>query len=190
MHAISTEASAKADVIQDCHSAEIPANHILAEHSLTLEQFQIAIAAAYRQFNMIRKTYVELKAYLVVGLKGEQTKLDGTLIEMLKEFHGIMYDDAVKPEMIKFLKVPFKNGATKGALKSWQERFSVLAEEVKYNGLCRVEIRFLQLNYALIWKLQVDERVDRAMTPQTKASIRIVLGTISEFAKCTNFDGA
>ncbi|NLX23330.1 MAG: hypothetical protein GXY55_16890 [Phycisphaerae bacterium] len=35
------------------------------------------------------------------------------------------------------------------------------------------------MDYELIWKLQTDELVDRNLTPQTKASIRIVLGTVA-----------
>jgi len=38
----------------------------------------------------------------------------------------------------------------------------------------------INLEYDLIWKLQTDELVDRELTPQTKASIRIVLGTVSQ----------
>jgi hypothetical protein len=43
----------------------------------------------------------------------------------------------------------------------------------------QVEIRFDSLNYELIHVLQTDELVDRQLTPQTRASIRIVLGTLS-----------
>jgi hypothetical protein len=46
----------------------------------------------------------------------------------------------------------------------------------------RVELRFDHLDYALIARLQADELVDRELTPQTRASIRIVLGTLAAFA--------
>jgi hypothetical protein len=45
-----------------------------------------------------------------------------------------------------------------------------------------VEIRFNDLTYDLVWKLQKDDLVDRDLTPQTKASICIVLGTLAQFA--------
>lgn len=186
MNKISNDAAAKTGVIQDCPSEEKPADLNLAENAITPEQFQTAVAAAYRQFSLIRKKYPDLKAYLVVGIPGEQTKLDGAPKDMLDDFHGVMYDDAAKAEMIIFLKVPLKKGATKEETKKWWKRFSELAVQVKYNGKCRVEIRFHQLNYEQVWKLQVDELVDRSMTPQTKASIRIVLGTISDFANTKN----
>jgi hypothetical protein len=58
-----------------------------------------------------------------------------------------------------------------------------LAPQLKYYGECQVEIRFNRLNYELIWKLQVDDLVCRNLTPQTKASIRIVLGTLAQFER-------
>jgi hypothetical protein len=40
----------------------------------------------------------------------------------------------------------------------------------------------------LVWKLQADELVDRNLTPQTKASIRIVLGTLAHFERTHHED--
>ena len=56
-----------------------------------------------------------------------------------------------------------------------------LAARLKYDAQCQIEIRFNDLNYDLAWKLQTDDLVDRDQTPQRKASIRIVLGTLSRF---------
>ena len=39
------------------------------------------------------------------------------------------------------------------------------------------------LKFDLVWKLQVDDLVDRDLTPQTKASICIVLGTLAQFER-------
>jgi len=47
--------------------------------------------------------------------------------------------------------------------------------------MVHIEIRFKELKYdEVIWPLQQDPLVDRLRTPQTRASIRIVLGTIDE----------
>ncbi len=181
----SSDAAVKTGAIQDGDSAEKSANPHLKEHALTPEQFRSAVSAANQQFNLIRKKYPDLKAYLVVGLSGEQAKLDEPPLNMFKDFQGVVFNDAAKSEMIKFLKMPVNKEATKEEIKKREMRFLELAEQVKYNGNCRVEIRFHQLDYECVWKLQVDELVNRAMTPQTRASIRIVLGTVSDFAKCT-----
>jgi len=55
-----------------------------------------------------------------------------------------------------------------------------LVHKLKYDEKCQIEIRFLDLKYDLVWKLQADDLIDRNLTPQTKASIRIVLGTLAQ----------
>ena len=46
-----------------------------------------------------------------------------------------------------------------------------------------LELRFRKLDYPLIWKLQTDPLVDTNLTPQTQASIRIVLGTLADLVR-------
>lgn len=53
---------------------------------------------------------------------------------------------------------------------------------LKFDGSVQVELRFHDLDYDLIWKLQSDDLVDRELTLRTRASIRIVLGTVSRFS--------
>jgi hypothetical protein len=64
-----------------------------------------------------------------------------------------------------------------------KEQLDQLAHQLNYDEKCQVEIRFNDLKYDLIWKLQADDLVDRNLTPQTKASIRIVLGTLAQFER-------
>ncbi len=56
------------------------------------------------------------------------------------------------------------------AIKASQERFSLIRK--KHPGL---------KGFELIRQNQSDELVDRELTPQTRASIRIVLGSLSSF---------
>jgi hypothetical protein len=64
-----------------------------------------------------------------------------------------------------------------------REQLDRLASRLKYDEKCQVEIRFNDLKFDLVWKLQVDDLVDRDLTPQTKASICIVLGTLAQFER-------
>ena len=64
-----------------------------------------------------------------------------------------------------------------------REQLYQLVSKLKYHGQCQVELRFNRLDYDLIWKLQVDELVDRDLSPQNKASIRIVLGRLARLAQ-------
>lgn len=83
--------------------------------------------------------------------------------------------------MRKFLSTTLPEEPTPKQKEEWEKRFDEFAETLEFDGVTEVEIRFSNLDYDLIWKLQADELVDRKLTPQTKASIRIVIGTLSGF---------
>jgi hypothetical protein len=63
---------------------------------LNLEQLKVAVAAAKRQFGLIRKKYPELKAGLVLSLPGGQTEIDSSPAQILKEFPAMVVDDGNK----------------------------------------------------------------------------------------------
>ena len=48
-----------------------------------------------------------------------------------------------------------------------KDQFANLADELGYDGNCQVEVRFDAFEYELLWQLQSDELVDRALMPQT-----------------------
>lgn len=155
---------------------QIPAKH------LDFNQLQTAVAAANRHFALIRKKYPDLKMYMVLSLPSGQTRIGSSPKEILKEFPTLVVNDAAKALILDFLKTPESKDASDAEKKRLKERFENLASELAYDGNCQVEIRFDALDYELLWQLQSDELVDLALTPQTRASIRIVLGTISHFA--------
>ena len=117
---------------------------------LNFDQLQVAVAAAKRQFELIRKKYPNLKAYLVMSLPSGQTGIDSSPTQILSEFPAMVIEDG--------------------------------SPGPKYDEKTQVEIRFNDLKFDLVWKLQVDDLIDRNLTPQTKASIQIVLGTLAQFA--------
>ena len=121
---------------------------------LNVEQLQVAVAAAKRQFELIQKKYPALKAkdkeaYLVMSLPSGQTGIDSSPAQILNEFPGMIIAGS--------------------------------GPHFQYDEKTQIEIRFKDLNYDLIWKLQADDLIDRNLTPQTKASIQIVLGTLGYF---------
>ena len=63
---------------------------------LNLEQLKTAVAAAKRQFGLIRNKYPELKVYLVLSLPGGQTEIDSSPAQILKEFPAMGVDDSDK----------------------------------------------------------------------------------------------
>jgi hypothetical protein len=149
---------------------------------LNFDQLQTAVAAANRHFSLIRKKYPDLKMYLVLSLPSGQTRIGSSPKEILKEFPAMVVKNAAKALILDFLKTPESKDASDAEKKRLKDQFENLASELSYDGNCQVEIRFDAFEYESLWQLQSDELVDRSLTPQTRASIRIVLGTISQFA--------
>jgi hypothetical protein len=148
---------------------------------LNYDQLQTGVASANRHFALIRKKYPGLKIYLVLSLPSGQTRIGSSPEEIVKEFPAMVLNDAAKALILDFLKKKEPKDATTADKKRLKDQFENLADELGYDGNCQVEIRFDAFEYELLWQLQSDELVDRALTPQTRASIRIVLGTISQF---------
>ena len=149
---------------------------------LNLDQLQVAVAAAKRQFDLIRKKYPDLKAYLVLSLPGGQTGIDSSPTQILGEFPAMVVDDSTKTGALNILSQQSETNTGTEMERRMKEQLDQLASQLKYDAKCQVEIRFNDLKYDLVWKLQVDDLIDRNLTPQTKASIRIVLGTLAQFA--------
>ena len=150
---------------------------------LDLRQFQEALAAANQHFSKIRKKYPSLRAYLVLSLLDGQTKLDGELADSIREFPSLLLDSTAKTKILELIKKLKPKEATKPEQIRLNDELKELANDLEFDGRVQAEFRFHDLNYDLIWKLQSDELVDRELTPQTRASIRIVLGSISNFAQ-------
>ena len=153
---------------------------------LDLSQFQEALAAANQQFARIRKKYPSLRAYLVLSLRGGQTKLDNELVDSIREFPSLLLDNPAKTKALELIKKLKPKESTKPKQIQLKAELKDLAKDLEFDGSVQVELRFHDLDYNLIWKLQSDDLVDRDLTPQTRASINIVLGTISQIRpQCT-----
>ena len=150
---------------------------------LNLSKFQDALAAASRHFAEIRKKYPTLRAYLVLSLRGGQTKLDNELADSIREFTSLLLDKPAKTKTLELIKKLKPKESTKPEQIRLKDELKELGKALEFDGSVQVELRFHNLDYDLIWKLQSDDLVDRELTPQTRASIRIVLGSISNFAQ-------
>jgi hypothetical protein len=73
-------------------------------------------------------------------------------------------------------------GTVAEKIKQLKNDLSQMIDELVLRDNTFVEIRFdeKKVNLLLIYELQKDELVSRVHTPQTKASIRIVLGTLRD----------
>ncbi|CAN5742503.1 hypothetical protein BH11VER1_BH11VER1_09020 [soil metagenome] len=150
---------------------------------LTHSQLQIAISRAKRHFAKIQIKYPELKAYLVLSLAEGQVAIDSSPLEILKEFPAMILDDSAKGNLLHRLKKPNPDASSDVEKARLKEQLNDLIRILKYHEKCQFEIRFHDLKYDLVWKLQVDDLINRGLTPQTRASIRIVLGTLAYFVE-------
>ena len=148
---------------------------------INLSQFQEALAAANRHFAKIRKKYPTLRAYLVLSLRGGQTKLNNELVDSIREFPSLLLDNPAKTKTLELIKKLKPKESTTPEQIQLKAELKDSANDLKFDGSVQVELRFHDLDYDLIWKLQFDELVDRELTPQTRASINIVLGTLNRF---------
>ena len=147
--------------------------------TLDLDQLQTAVAASKNRFSQLRKKYPAMKAYLVLAIPGKQTGIGSSTREILRDLPALVVDNPAKADIQRHLKSPPPKEAGEKAKKEWDEQFDDRVRKLSYDGAVQVEIRFDSLNYELIQELLTDELVDRSLTPQTRASIRIVLGTLS-----------
>ncbi len=145
---------------------------------LNLSEFQEALAAANQHFTQIRKKYPILRAYLVLSSRGDQTKLDGELADSIREFPSLLLDGTAKTQTLELIKKLKPKESTKPEQIQLKAELKELMQDLEFDGSIQVELRFHDLDYDLIWQLQSDDLADRELTPQTRASINIVLGTL------------
>lgn len=149
--------------------------------TLDPDQFQAAVMAARDRFTQLKEKHPTLKGHIVLCIPGKQTGINSSPTDILKELPALIVDDPARKAFIANRDKPLPKDASESQRQRAKEDLKELALSLRYDGGVRVEIRFDSISYELVWRLQSDELVDRALTPQTRASIRIVLGTLSAF---------
>ena len=174
------------------HSSGLPTNRLNSQAMLNFDQLQIALAAAKKQFgllikkhpDLIPKTEIPLPPYLVIALPGEQIRIEGAPKDFLKKIPGMVIDSNAKTKALALLsriKLLELQDKANPDIEQLMAEVNQLASQLQYDDRYQVEIRFQYLDYDLIPKLQVDDLIDCDLTPQGKASIRIILGTLGWF---------
>lgn len=138
----------------------------IMQKPITLKQLEGIVADANERFGQIRKKFPDLKAYLVYASSLGQAEIETPPEGLISNFPAMFIDNSAKKQVLE---------------ASSHITDTRIIEQLEIDPSIRIEIRFKDLKYDLVWKLQADELVDRKLTPQTKASIRIVLGTLERF---------
>lgn len=100
---------------------------------------------------------------------------------MLREFPLLNNEGETTANFRRHLKTRKLQNGEANESAEWQKLFQQYAEESTYLGEAQFELRFHHLDYDLIGPLQQDDSVNQQLTPQTKASIRIVQGLLRDF---------
>ena len=156
------------------------------------EELKITVLRVLDLFKMLRDKYPALAGDLVFSSPRGQCHLTTNVLVIFKTFPDMISDSPQKEkasgivQSIVVLEKERKN-ATADVKEKISEKIKKLTGEVnplldflELRDDTFVEIRFdaKKVNLPLIFELQKDELVSRVHTPQTKASIRIVLGTL------------
>lgn len=144
-------------------------------------------------FKALSDQYKGIKGYLVFSSSYGQSELTSDPTKILAEFSEMVIESIAKRKAIELIKTVKSLEARKkynSSTQSNQEISNKIDSErhtlkaILYNLEFRddtfIEIRFPKPNLDLIFKMQKDPLVSQKHTPQTQASIRIVLGTLKE----------
>ena len=148
---------------------------------LTPDQLKAVVDAAAAHFTLIRKKYPKLNAYVVFCIPGAQTGIHSSPGEIMKDLPAFVVDSDEKTKAKSLLKILKDKDISEEDKKKPTKEFDALSKDFLYHSMPFVELRFGHLDYDLINQLRSDDLVNRELTPQTKASIRIVLGTVASF---------
>lgn len=172
----------------DGHEADCPGldPEIL---DIDLEALRLASGKAAKLAGDLRKEYPTLKPYLVLTIKGAYVNADSPLESMLREVPELFVSNDAKTAILKHLQKTAPAGLLKKGnedklkrwVAAWKRKFEELSADLRLVPDSLFEIRFGHLDYEEIWRMQKDEQVDAVRTPRTKASIRIVLGSLADF---------
>lgn len=161
-----------------------------------------AIANADGIFREIMGRYAGLKGYLVFSSPFGQCELTGDLMKIVKEFPDMLMDTDTKREALKHFErsqdretdrkpeylIKGKDERDRRIKKGSRDPDRI-ADSLEVKGDTFVEIRFSTPIPDLIFQMQKDPLVSREHTPQTEASVRIVLGTIEELSRGRRNEG-
>lgn len=135
---------------------------------MNIEKLKNTAEKSNALFKKIKAKYTTLSGYLVFSSPNGQCELTDDMEKILSEFPDMVHDSKLKNEAITLInkKVSIRQMPSKEELDIKEDTF--------------IEIRFAKANLNLIFEMQKDPLVSQKHTQKTRASIRIVLGTIGE----------
>jgi hypothetical protein len=156
---------------------------------ITQEGRQRGVSVSEQILKKIKGEFPDLKPYLVFSSINGQAFVGSSLPEILTEYPAMCMDT---PELGKAkalvramekLRNPNASPDPGKERTQLERQLTSLEHAIVFNDDVQVELRFAVLKYEQIFALQQHPLVDRDLTPQTHASIRIVLGTLKRLSE-------
>ena len=152
------------------------------------DRLQIAVKHANVLFKKIMNIYDQLGGYLVLSSETDQCSISDDPTTILKNLPSLIEDSENKRFVLNLIEQISQLEKDKQAMS--QTSLNKLAKlnrdlnTFKDNLFVKketfVEIRFSKQNLEQIYEMQKDPLISKVHTPQSSASIRIVLGTLEE----------
>ena len=152
-----------------------------AENVIGCDRLEKAVATSAEIFKDLRKKFPALKAFLVLAHKDETMGLTTNPADILTGCPKMVVDSSAKRESLRLLAEKKKRKLAGRNEDTDQRIINALAaslNNLQFIPEVQIELRFIDLKYNIVWALQADPVIDRKLTPQTKASIRIVFGNL------------
>ncbi len=140
-------------------------------------------------FLKIRQKYPDIKAYLVLSNPLGQCNITDSVKEIFDNFKESIIDCDKKIKLsilLEELKVNKK--LSKEKIEIIKKQINDISRDIEIKSDVNIELRFDILNYSLINKLRKDDLIDKELTLQTAASIRIVVLNYEKLKKESKVD--
>lgn len=155
------------------------------------DQLCIAVDHANTLFKKIMGKYDKLKGNLVFSSINGECDITTDPLEILRFFPNMVEDSDNKKfglkliEQIALLEKDKKDlsQSIKDKIEKLSHDLNTFKESILFKKETYIEIRFSKQNIEQIFEMQKDPLVSQKDTPQSRASIRIVLGTLDELYK-------
>ena len=156
-------------------------------------KLEIATGRSNIIFKKLKAKHPELDGYLVFSSPYGQCRLTTDRTKILDLFPQMIVDGKQKENVLHLLEkiseIESEKKKDSGKQKS-SEKFKLklteAIDDLEFKDDIFVEIRFNHVNLDQIFELKHDELISQEHTPQTKASIQVVLGTIGKLSKISS----
>lgn len=160
---------------------------------MNYSKLEIAVGRSNIIFKKLKTKYPNLDGYLVFSSTLGQCQLTTDRAKIADSFPEMVIDGKEKEKvlhlMAKISEIESENkreGSKARSSEKFRDKLNEAVSDLEYKDDTFVEIRFNKGNLDLIFELKKDELISQEHTPQTQASIQIMLGTVEELCRISS----